>query len=384
MNKTEKPEGGDKSEKRPEKKDIPTIVQVSRPYFTLNELSHLHANTIPENKKLAYNQRKHQVFQFLFQIVRVMKFPLRVLGTAMNFYQRYYIFNVFEEPKDQNPENDLLSELEKDPFLVAYTCLFLATKNEECIKKLKEIQTVANRLRELDQDARSYAGGPTLFETQRKVIMSLEFKLLQILKFDFLNPVPSVDQLVVAFSKQLSLDYKLTLFAWLVSFDIVSTPLGLVIPPHCIALAIVIVTLNLKPRDVDAKYGGDGPSKAVSDILENLDCMGDFRCPEPLVNEGIVYILSYYVHQMNFLILNEFLPAVNKELGKEQIFKFMELKSRFNDLKVLSEQSVMPGQLKQDPYLRKWDYSVASKGAARFMISNKRRRFDAEVTIVRK
>ncbi|KAM9887208.1 hypothetical protein OXX79_013811, partial [Metschnikowia pulcherrima] len=180
--------------------------------------------------------------------------------------------------------------------MVAYTCLFLATKNEDCIKKLREIQAVANKIRDIDGESRSYYrnlnnSNSTVTEVQRKVIMSLEFKLLQVLKFDFLSGaanIPSVDQLVVVFSKQLGLDYKLTMFAWLVAFDIMSTPLSLVIPPHCIALAIVIVALNLKPVDLLAKYGDVGDLEKFGTILENIDSMRDFRCPEPLVNEGIV------------------------------------------------------------------------------------------------
>ena len=388
-----KPESaGSQNKSIKQDKVIPSILQVSRPFFTLAELSHLHAATIPDVKKLAYNQRKHQMYQFLFQVVRILKFPLRVLGTSMNYYQRYYLYNSFEEPKDQNPDNDPVTKFEKDPYMVAYTCIFLATKNEDCIKKLKDIQTVANRLRDIDQESRNYSPScnsalPTLFEVQRKVIMSLEFKLLQVLKFDFIGGaanIPSVDQLVVIFSKQLNLDYKLTFFSWLVSFDIMSTPLSLVIPPHCIALAIVIVTLNFKPRDIKVEEGGEITPTKTGEILENLDCMGDFHCPETLVNEGIVYILDYYVHQMNFLILNEYMPAINPETGKEQLFKFMDLKSRFNDLKVLSEQSVsIVPMLKQDNYLRKWDYAVSSKGSSRFMTSNKRRRFDSEYNILR-
>ncbi|PVH16037.1 uncharacterized protein CXQ87_003900 [Candidozyma duobushaemuli] len=370
--------------------DVPTVLQVSRPFFTLAELSYLHSNTIPENKKLAYNQRKHQIFQLLFQVVKIMKFPLRVLATAMNYYSRFYLFNPFEEPSDQNPENESLTELEKDPYLVAYTALFLATKHEDCIKKLRDMQSVANKLREVDQDVKvvnkSTGTSLPLIEMQRKIIMSLEFKLLQVLKFDFLNGaanVPSVDYLVTSFSKELGLDYSLTLFGWLVAFDIMSTPLCLVIPPHCIALAIVIVSLNLDPKGIISKHGEPGSTK-TSEILENIDSMAQFRCPETLVNEGIVYILDYYVHQMKFSILNEYIPPVDPDTGKEQIFKFMDLKSRFNDLKVLSEQSVSaPQLLKQDMYLRKWDYSVASRGAARFIISNKRRRFDKELAVIR-
>lgn len=372
--------------------EVPTLLQVSRPFFTLAELSYLHSNTIPDNKKIAYNQRKHQIFQLLFQVVKAMKFPLRVLATAMNYYSRYYLFNMFEEPEDQNPENDSLSELEKDPFLVGYTSLFLATKHEDCIKKLRDMQLVANKLRDIDQDAKvvNRANGALmpLVELQRKVIMSLEFKLLQVLKFDFLNGAansPSVDYLVTLFSKELGLDYSLTLFGWLVSFDIMSTPLCLVIPPHCIALAIIIVSLNSAPKGMKVKHGpSDTATENISDILEKIDSMGMFRCPETLLNEGIVYILDYYVHQMKFLILNEYLPPVDPETGKEQIFKFMDLKSRFNDLKVLSEQSASSTTLlRQDSYLRKWDYSVASKGAARFIISNKRKRFDSEFAVLR-
>lgn len=370
--------------------DVPTVLQVSRPFFTLAELSYLHSNTIPENKKLAYNQRKHQIFQLLFQVVKIMKFPLRVLATAMNYYLRFYLFNPFEEPLDQNPENESLTELEKDPYLVAYTALFLATKHEDCIKKLRDMQLVANKLREVDQDVKvvnkSTGTLLPLIEMQRKIIMSLEFKLLQVLKFDFLNGaanVPSVDYLVTLFSKELGLDYSLTLFGWLVAFDIMSTPLCLVIPPHCIALAIVIVSLNLDPKGIISKHGEPGSTK-TSEILENIDSMAQFRCPETLVNEGIVYILDYYVHQMKFSILNEYIPPVDPDTGKEQIFKFMDLKLRFNDLKVLSEQSVLaPQLLKQDMYLRKWDYLVASRGAARFIISNKRRRFDKELAVIR-
>lgn len=306
----------------------------------------------------------------------------------MNYYQRYYLFFPFEEPKDQNPEGSLTVEFEKDPFMVAYTALFLASKNEDCIKKLKDIQTVANKLRDLDPESRnttrsSASPAPTLAEVQRKVIMSLEFKLLQVLKYDFLNgaaAIPSVDQLVVMFSKKLGLNYKMTMFAWLVSFDIMSTPLSLVIPSHCIAMAIVIVTLNVKPDEMNLKFNEEDATVDTAAILEHLDLMGDFRCPETLVNEGIIYLLDYYIHQMNFSILNEFVPAIDSTTKKEQVFKFMDLKLRFNDLQVLSEQSVSTNALlKQDNYLRTWDPQVAAKGAARFMITNKRRRFDEEL-----
>lgn len=364
------------SSKMPE----PSVLQISRPYFAPAELSYLHSKTIPDEKKLIYNQRKHQVFQFLFQIVRQIKFPLRVLSTAMNYFQRFYLFNLFQEMNDVDSE-----DLEKDPFTVALTALFLASKNEDCIKKLRDIQAVANKLREIDENRKLVLkdSATAYVDAQRKAIMSIEYKLLQTIKFDFINGsnIPSLDQLVVIFCKQLDIDYKFTFHCWLVSFDIMSTPSCLMISPHCMAMAIVIVTLNLRPKELITKFTTDvHDPEYLSKILEQIDCYGDFRCPETLVNEAIIYILDYYVHQMNFSILNEFMPPIDTETGKEQIFKFMNLKSKFNDLKVLSERSCSTtALLKQDEYLEVWDYNISLKGSSRFMLGNKRRRFETEI-----
>ncbi|CUM67820.1 uncharacterized protein PRCAT00005526001 [Priceomyces carsonii] len=350
----------------------PSILQVSRPFFTSSELSYVHSFTIPEQKKLTFNQRKHQIYQYVFQIVRALKLPLRVLGTTMNYYQRWYLFNKFEEMNDA-------TDLENDTYTIALTCLFLASKNEDCIKKLKDIQAVSNRQRN-DKSLMQQQ----YLDLQRKAIMNIEFKLLQVIKFDFINgsSIQSTDQLVVQFCKKLEVDYKTTMYSWLISFDLMSTPLCLIIPPHCIALAIIIVTLNLKPKEIRLKYTQDDASNSspkLNEILETIDCYEGFRCPETLVNEGIIYILDYYVHQMNFSILNEFMPSIDLETGKEQIFKFMDLKSRFNDLKILDQKSCSTEKLlKQDEYLSCWDYSIGLKGSSRFISSNKRRRFDSE------
>lgn len=375
---------------KPAPLSLPSVVQVSRPFFTMNELSYLHSLTIAENKKIAYSQKKHQIFQFIFQIVKHMKFPLRILNSAMNYYQRFYLFNKFEDVDYNN--------MEQDPFMVATTCLFLAAKNEDCIKKLRDILVVANKIRDIEQESNNNSSNNTptsnLLDRQKKCIMNLEFKLLQIIKFDFLsgsNSIPSIDQLVVQFSKKLNIDYKSTMFSWLVSFDIMSTPLCLIIPPHCIALAIVIVTLNLQPNDLITKYHKSDNQEVqeyetkLDDILEKIDTYRDFKCPEPLVNEGIIYLLNYYIHQMNFSILNEFLPLINEKSGKEQIFKIMDFKSRFNDLQTLSEKSTANDSLlRQDEYLKTWDYSIGAKGSVRFMLGNKRRRFDKELDIISK
>ncbi|KAK6456242.1 cyclin-like protein [Scheffersomyces xylosifermentans] len=378
---------------------FPSTTQISRPYFTSSEISYLHSKSIDDNHKTQYNRTKHQIYQFAFQIVKQLKFPLRVLATTMNYYQRFYLFNKFH-PKEENVD---VVDLERDPYIVTVACLFLASKNEDCIKKLKDIQTVANKLRDIDENKKvkelpttSSNGGNsngngsnstyTVADLQRKSIMSLEFKLLQIIKFDFNNgatlSIKSSDELVTQFCKKLDINYKLSLFSWLINFDLISSPLCLSIPPHCIALAIIIIALNLKPKELKMTHElvDEEDDEQLNEKLETIDSYGDFRCPEVLVNEGIIYILDYYIHQYSHSILNQYLPHIDAQTGKEQIFKFMELKSRFNDLKILNEYSCSSrASLQQDNYLQLWDYSVPSKGTGRFMLGNKRRRFAKEL-----
>lgn len=364
---------------------VPTaasITQVSRPFFTLQELSYLHSQTIPSTLKLQYATTKQQIYQFLNQAIKMLKFPIRVLATTMNYYQRYYLFNKFDVA-------NLAMHIENSPYTIAITCLFLASKVEDCIKKLKDVQQVCNKLRDINENTLVESNGASVpfIDLQRKIILSTEFKLLQITKFDFnLGNNPSfainVDDLLIQFCKNLGINYKISMLCWLINYDIIQTPLSLVVPPHCTALAIVIIALSLNPNEMNLQHheiGEDDEEEVVKikKVLSELDC-NDFQCPEVLVNEAILYILDYYTHQFDNSILQNYLPPVDPVTGKNQIFKFLDLKQKFNDVAILNEKSCNFKLNEKDGYLQNWDYGVATKGLVRFMLSNKRSRFDDE------
>ncbi|WLF77944.1 RNA polymerase II C-terminal domain kinase beta subunit [Lodderomyces elongisporus] len=414
---------------------IPSITQVSRPFFTSREISYLHGQTIDSTLKLQYSTTKSLIFQFLSQAVKLLKFPVRVLATAMNIYQRYYLFNRFDITGHNNNNNNNinvsvniiaakppppLSPNQFDPFAIAITSLFLASKIEDCVKKLRDIQQVCNKIREIDDTkvvgssgssstSANSSGGTnangnlTYIDLQRKHILNAEYRLLQITKFDFNygnNPSfkISVDELMIQFCKKMDINYKVSMLGWSINYDIIQTPLSLMIPPHCIALAIIIVALNLNPKGlalkhyklssregedegegegVDVDVDEDKEDERTRQILESIDCT-ELYCPEILVNEAIVYVLDYYTHQYDYSVLTKYLPEIDPETGKAQTFKFMDLKSRFNDVELLNEQSCTRELNSTDEYLQLWDYSVPTKGAARFMLGNKRRRFNHE------
>lgn len=353
----------------------PHLLEISRPYLTPNEISYLHSLTISEDKKVVYSQRKHLIFNYIFQIVKILKFPLRVLNTTMIYYQKYYLFNEFNDSSEDF--TDLEKNMENDPYSIALTCLFLASKNEDCIKKLRDIQMVANKIRDVNlNEDQNY------LDLQRKVLLTIEYKLLTVLKFNFNNNsliLPSLDTLVIQFAKIKKLNYTQSLFCWYIAFDLMSTPINLMLPPHCISLGILIVVSNLDTSELMTLY--DDTADGIKSVkIERTD----FNCSELLVNESIIYILDYYIHQYNFSVLKEFLPAINKKTGKEQIFQFMNLKSKFNNIKLINEISCSRQLLESDNYLKLVDYSVGSKGSNRFMLGNKRRRFNKELDAVKK
>ncbi|CAI5757598.1 unnamed protein product [Candida verbasci] len=308
---------------------IPSITQISRPFFSNKEISFLHSQTISDSLKLHYKSTKDQVFQLLFQICKSMKFPLRMLSTAMNYYQRYYLFNKFELNS-----NDILD----DPYLISLSCLFLASKVEDCIKKLKDFQQTYNKIKNIDESIS--IDNLSFLEYQRKALLQIECKLLQIIKFDFNlgNNHPSIkmniDYLLIQFCKQLKINYKISILSWFIQFDIIQTPLCLVIPPHCIAVGIIIVALNLKPKELHIE---DNTDDDYDEILNSIDCER-LNCPEVLVNESIIYILDYYIHQYNNSILKNYLPEKDPITNKDQVFNFMNLKTKFNDLQDLCYQ----------------------------------------------
>ncbi|KAI5960360.1 CTK2 [Candida pseudojiufengensis] len=388
--------------------NLPTIVQISRPFFTSQEISFLHKKTIPDSLKLQYSSTKSKIFQFLSQIVKILRFPQRVLATTMNYYQRFYLFNKFEIV----PNNDMTSSyyipnnIEIDPFTIAIACLFLASKVEDCIKKLRDIQSVCNKLRELDDNKvieinKDNTSNSTIvknnsnilfIDLQKKYILSIEFKLLQIIKFDFNfgnNPSFKInsDDLIIQFCKNLKINYKLSILSWFINYDIIQTPLNLIVPSHCIALAIIIISLNLNPKQmklINHEIGEDDEEEdlKISQILENFN-IDNFNCPELLVNEALIYILDYYIHQFNVSNLKIYLPEIDPETGKNQILKFMNLKQKFNNLKLINDKSCNFKLNSEDEYFKEWDYNIANKSSVRFMLGNKRKRFDKEYRIVK-
>lgn len=62
------------------------------------------------------------------------------------------------------------------------------------------------------------------------------------------------------------------MLCWLINYDIIQTPLSLVVPPHSIALAIIIIALSLNPREMNLQHHeiGEDDEQEITKIKKIL------------------------------------------------------------------------------------------------------------------
>lgn len=248
--------------------------------------------------------------------------PTKTLETAMIYYQRYFLFNKF----------DIAIYYD-----IAITSIFIASKNEDTIKKLRDIMVVANQIRNtlLNQDQ---------FELYRKKLLSLEFKLLETISFDF--RIFHVEEFLIKISKTLKIPKDIGYLAWLISYDSYQTEIALKVPPQSIAIACITLATKLKDYEVSIR-----PDFYYSS--------------ENAVNEALLSLLDLYINSYNYTGLASIYPDFQN--------KFVEIRIPLSDAQGLKEPPV--GTVEDDDYFKDRDFSI---GERRYMLGNQRKRLYSE------
>lgn len=268
------------------------------------------------------------MLNFLCSLTKSLKFPNRTLETAMIYYQKYYLFNTFSTSTNLD---------------VAITSLFIASKNEDTIKKLRDIIVAANPLRNV-------SNANDVVEDTKKAILGMEKKMLETLSFDFRTY--HVEELLIRIAKDLKLSFDLTYLAYLIAFDSFQTEISLKVPPHATALACIIIAAKF--LDVTSIF----PLQSTN-----------YHCDRNLVNEALFEILELYINNYNYSNLVNIYPSEQEKFIKIRI----NLKSE-NSLQSISEKS-----LKEDKFFNPKNYSISDNGSARYMLGNQYKRFSKEV-----
>ncbi|KAG2227927.1 hypothetical protein INT45_011950 [Circinella minor] len=208
-----------------------------RPYFSKRQLATLGSLKSSASAGILNKDAitRNTSCKFIQQVGKKLGFPQATISTAQALYHRFYLYYPI---RDYPPQD------------VSVTCIFVASKIEETIKKLKDIYVAAHSVRhpgskELDPEHIS--------EDRRRRVIGYEKLLLETLCFDFQQRHPY--EYVVKFVKWIQafqkLDGKrLAQRAYLLAVDSYRTLLCVEYPAHTIAAGcIYLASILLKHED---------------------------------------------------------------------------------------------------------------------------------------
>ncbi|KAF9792371.1 cyclin-like protein [Thelephora terrestris] len=174
--------------------------------------------------------------EFLYRLGSTLLLSLSTMTTAATWYHRFYMRNSIEHyPKQE----------------IAAACIFLATKTEECGRKLRDVARVfAAKLGNKDMSDIAIEGKE--IENIQNVILASEEALLEVLCFDFW--VENVHEYLIDLLEDWA-PPPLQDYAWSIAHDSYRTPLCVLFTPRIIASACFTL----------AQMHSEGPSAAPLD-----------------------------------------------------------------------------------------------------------------------
>ncbi|XP_063931467.1 cyclin-K-like isoform X2 [Zophobas morio] len=206
-------------------------------YFTKEQLKQTASKAHNYTDKQIERLRAEGV-SFVQDIGRYMKMPQLAIATAIVFFQRFYLYQSFQDFPVQD---------------VGSCCLFLAGKVEDSPKKLKDIIIKST----------SFSSGVELKETddeyfrKREILLRNERILLQTISFDLTVEHPY--RYLLSYVKALSGDRYLAQTAWNYVNDSLRTTLCLQRPPQVISCAAIALAAKRNNYPLHGPAGKEEP-----------------------------------------------------------------------------------------------------------------------------
>ncbi|KAI8982032.1 cyclin-like protein [Mycotypha africana] len=213
-----------------------------RPYFTKKQLAIL--NGLKKSGQLVAkeNNLRYTYCKFIQDVGKKVGFPQKTISTAQTLYHRFYLYY---SVKDYPPQD------------ISVTCIFVASKIEENIKKLKDIIVAVHSVKhpdwkELDPEQVS--------DDRRRKILTYEKLLLETLSFDF--QLRHAYEYVIKFTKWLKehhqpqLEHKrLAKKAYDLAVDSYRTLICVEYPAHTVAAGCIYLASKMLEEEDSAFKG---------------------------------------------------------------------------------------------------------------------------------
>ncbi|KAG0233624.1 RNA polymerase II C-terminal domain kinase beta subunit [Mortierella sp. GBA43] len=144
-----------------------SINRVSRTYYSKQDQITIYTTRHPGVNVYRQNDMRRDACEVIASLGKRIGFPQHTISTAQLLLHRFYMFNAMPESTSE----------------VVMACLFVSSKVEDTIKKLKDIMMASYSYRHPDTpdwDPESKEG-----EEQRKRVLSYEKMVLESICFDF-------------------------------------------------------------------------------------------------------------------------------------------------------------------------------------------------------
>ncbi|KAF9273443.1 hypothetical protein BGZ68_001515 [Mortierella alpina] len=202
-----------------------SINRVSRTYYSKQEQAIIYQARNPAVHVQRQSDMRRESCEVIAAIGKRIGFPQHTISTAQLLLHRFYMFHSVPDSGNE----------------VVMACLFVSSKVEDTIKKLKDIMLATYFYRHpgaTDWDSESKEG-----EEQRKRILSYEKMVLESICFDFRIIHPY--NYVVQFVKIMQGSKRLAREAWDIVRDSYKIGACLEYPPHTIAAGSIYLASKL-------------------------------------------------------------------------------------------------------------------------------------------
>ncbi|KAG0149695.1 hypothetical protein CROQUDRAFT_653249 [Cronartium quercuum f. sp. fusiforme G11] len=229
-----------------------SVIKTYRPYFSLVEVEQMvriQSGKIPPAR---IESTRQQACIFMDKVGTRLGFPRRTIASAQLLYHRFHLFFPFGS---FNPHD------------VSISALMLASKMEDTLKKLREIQMTAWVVRNIqDGGSGQSEPEPATIEAEKGKLVGIERLLLETVCFDFgsgrLAGGKDLFGYVVAIGRHLKASTTLIHLGFRLAVDSYRTLVALTYPPHVIALACLYLA---------SFFDSDHPNYSFSSSSTNVE-----------------------------------------------------------------------------------------------------------------
>ncbi|KAF8163278.1 cyclin-like protein [Crassisporium funariophilum] len=232
--------------------------------------------------------------EFLFRLGSSLALPTSAMCTAATWFHRFYMRYSMEDFHRQD---------------VAASCIFLATKTEECGRKLRDVARVY-QAKVHNADISHIAADSKEVDQCLSAILLTEEVLLEALCFDFVVESPHAELLDLF--ESCGTDSEVQEYAWSLAHDSYRTPACILYPPKVIASACFILAQRIvdgpNSPSLDARISASAPSTSLPTPPSNKPPSPDasraaidhYNLDEDdlsLISEALSLLLEFYSAQ---------------------------------------------------------------------------------------